>query len=122
MIDYSEQLIESDDGLTPASRQAVRADLDQRIAEYLATGGVVTVVGQLQLETESTSAQKKAPPAKKRSDQLLRADLEIKAKLGKNLHEAATELVETISRCQRLARAYKIPFRSISTKRGRGAC
>ncbi|MCO8171166.1 hypothetical protein NJC40_25685 [Pseudomonas sp. 21LCFQ02] len=128
MIDHSEQFIEVDETLTPTSRQAAKADLDLAIARFLANGGTVTVVGQLEPNTSSTSGPRESRIAlpqqarvKKKSDLLLKTDLEIKARIGKNLHEAAAELGESLSRCQQLARTYRIPFRTFGASRNRKA-
>lgn len=128
MIDHSEQFIEVDESLTPTSRQAAKADLDLAIALFLANGGTVTVVDQ----SESNATDTSSPPGpktsllqparvKKKSDLLLKTDLEIKARIGKNLHEAAAELGESLSRCQQLARTYRIPFRTFGASLNRKA-
>lgn len=128
MIDHSEHFIEVDESLTPTSRQAAKADLDLAIALFLANGGTVTVVDQ----SESNATDTSSPPGpktsllqparvKKESDLLLKTDLEIKARIGKNLHEAAAELGESLSRCQQLARTYRIPFRTFGASLNRKA-
>lgn len=106
---------------TPAGREAARKALDEAIEAFMSQGGGVSHVGEgVSSPTDSGTPSGFVQTSKtKRTDAQLRAELLVKAKRGnQSLGAIAKELKEPLSRCQEIARRYRIEIRTPCFQKG----
>lgn len=103
---------------TPAGREAARKALDEAVEAFMSQGGGVSLVAEGVSSPANTSGFVQTSKTK-RTDAQLRAELLVKAKRGnQSLGAIAKELKEPLSRCQEIARRYRIEIRTQCFQKG----